>query len=97
MAKEEHKPHWMTMELKSEAQKQGKGPGDLEKLILEQSGVRLSQHTIKYWFYGKSDPTLGAADLIANALGMELDLMQKELKVIPSQNLPIRDQVVKTS
>jgi len=70
--------HWITKELRVIMKEKKLTPRDLEQLIQKKHGIRIPANTIKYWFYGHSNPKVNEAELMAEVLGYEIDLMQKE-------------------
>lgn len=81
MSKKEKKPlHWAVRDLFEIAVDRGYNETRLEILIEEQTGKKISRNTLRYWHAGYSSPRVDEVDLIAKALGYEIDLilMEKE-------------------
>lgn len=71
--------HWTVVEIFREAEKQGlssPGWGPFSTRIRERTGKHIPAGSLKYWFYGHSEPRTSELEAMAAALGMELDLFQ---------------------
>lgn len=68
--------HWAVRDLFAEAETQKLKDNDLEEAILKATGQRIPANTLRYWRNGWSDPKITEVDMIAKALGYELDLMK---------------------
>lgn len=82
--RQELNSHWVTKELFQIAtelfhpETPTKKPPNfikLEALIINRTSERIPASTLKYWYYGNSHPKINEVELIAKALGYELDLM----------------------
>lgn len=74
--------HWIVTELFDLAAKAFPDERQIDKMleakIQEVTGVRIPHNTLRYWRNRWSEPKISEVDLIAQALGHELDLMSKE-------------------
>lgn len=68
----------MVTEIFQEAEKQGyASPGwePFSKLIQEKTKKRIPSGSLKFWYYGHSEPRVSQLEAMASALGYELDIL----------------------
>lgn len=49
-----------------------------EGVIFLKSNIRIPASTLKYWYYGHSEPKISEFEIMAEALGYEMDIMLKD-------------------
>lgn len=75
--REKKSVHWIVNELFKMVDERNLDEKQLEALILEKTGQRIPHNTLRYWKGQWSEPKISEVDLIATALGHELELMMK--------------------
>jgi hypothetical protein len=69
--------HWAVVEVFREAENQGlASPGwePLASLVEKRTGTHIPSGSMKFWFYGHSEPRVSQLEAMALALGLELDI-----------------------
>jgi len=69
--------HWTVVEIFSEAEKQGlASPGwePFSTLVKTKTGKHIPAGSMKFWFYGHSEPRVSQLESMAQTLGLELDI-----------------------
>lgn len=51
---------------------------NMEKMVIETTGRRISRNSIRWWRKGKSVPRVDDTEAMARALGYEMDLVLRE-------------------
>jgi len=50
----------------------------MERMVLEETGIKLSRNSIRWWKAGKSFPRVHHVEAMARALGYEVELILRE-------------------
>lgn len=74
--------HWAVVEIFEEAEKQGlASPGwvPFANRIEEKTGKHIPPGSLKYWYYGHSEPRVSQLEAMALALGLEMDVFLEKV------------------